>query len=65
MQHAIGGKALAQAADQLIGEAPLGGTDRVGIPLTGLEIIDGHEGRLAAHSEAHVLLIELFIDLFA
>jgi hypothetical protein len=46
---------LAQAADQRVGQRALGRADGGGVPLGSLEIVDRHEGRLAAHGQAHVL----------
>ena len=65
VQQAAGREALAQAADQLVGERALGGADGVGVPLAGLEIVDRDEGRLAAHGEADVVRLEHLVDLVA
>ena len=54
VQEAARREAVAQAADQLVGQPALGRADRVGVPLVGLEIVDRDEGRLAAHGQAHV-----------
>ena len=35
-------------------EAALGGAERVGVPLGALAVVHRHEGRLAAHGQAHV-----------
>ncbi len=65
VEHAVGREAFAQAADQAVGEAALGGADGAGIPLVGLEVVDGDEGGLAAHGEAHVVFGENGVDLVA
>ena len=65
MQKAIGRESVAQAADQVVGQAALGRPDRVGVPFLGLVVVDGDEGRLAAHGQAHVLRFQVLVDLFA
>ncbi len=65
MQEAVGGKALAQFADEDIRLLPLGRADGASVPFLGFEIVDGDEGRLAAHGEAHILCDERAIDGFA
>ncbi len=62
MQQAARAEAVAQAPDQLVGEVALGRPDRPGVPLLRLEIVDRHEGRLAAHGQAHVLRGEVPVD---
>ena len=57
-----GREAVAQAPDQLVGEDALGRPDRRGVPLRRLVVVDRHEGRLAAHGEAHVLRVEIGVD---
>ena len=44
----------AQPAHQLVGEALLGRTERVGVPFRRVEVGGGDEGRLAAHGQPHV-----------
>ena len=65
MQEPARREAVAQAPDQRVGQRPLGRTDRPGVPFLRLEIVDRHEGRLAAHGEAHVVGDERGVDLFA
>jgi hypothetical protein len=65
MQEAAGREALAQLADQFVGLVALGRADGAGVPLLGLEIVDGDEGRLAAHGQADVLGREDAVDLGA
>ncbi len=65
MQEAARREAVAQAADQRVGQRALGRTDGVGVPFLRLEIVDRHEGRLAAHGEAHVVGGERRVDLLA
>ena len=62
MQEAARREALAQPADQVVGADALGRAERVGVPFGRLVIVDRHEGRLAAHGEAHVLGDEIGID---
>ena len=63
MQEAAGGEAVAQPPDQYVGAGALGGAERVGVPFRRLVVVDGDEGRLAAHGEADVLGLEVGIDL--
>ena len=65
MQQAPGPETRAQAADQIVGEPALGRTDGVRVPLGAFEIIDGDEGRLAAHGQTHVLRCKIAVDLLA
>ena len=65
VEEAAGGEAVAQAADELVGEGALGGADGGGVPLVALEVVDGDEGRLAAHGQAHVAGGEGGVDLAA
>ncbi len=65
MQHAARREAIAQPADQLVGEDALGLADRVDPPFQRLEIVDRDEGRLAAHRQADVLRGEVLVDLLA
>ena len=65
MQKTAGREALAQAPDQRVGVEPFGWADRGGVPFSGFEIVDRHEGRLAAHRQAHVLRDEICVDLIA
>ena len=61
MQEAAGRECVAQTADEVVGAVALGGADGVGVPFGGFEIVDGDEGRLAAHGQAHVLLCKIAI----
>ena len=65
MQQALRGEALAQAARQFVGAHALLGAERRDGPFGGLIIVDRHEGRLAAHREAHVLRREIGVDRLA
>ena len=58
VQEAAGGEARLQPADQLVGEDPFRRADGAGVPFLRLEIVDGHEGRLAAHGQAHVAFLQ-------
>ena len=55
MQQAARRKARAQPADQLIGERALGRADGGDVPFRRFHVVDGDEGRLAAHGQAHIL----------
>ena len=65
VQEAAGREAVAQAADQPVGEAALHRADGLGVPLVALEVVDRDEGRLAAHGQAHVAGGERGVDLAA
>ncbi len=65
MQHAARREAVAQPADQLVGEGALGWPHRVGVPLFALEIVDRDEGRLAAQGQAHVLGLKVAVHRLA
>ena len=65
VQKAAGREAFAQTADQFIGQRALGRTNGGGVPFRRFEIVDRHEGRLAAHGEAHVLREDITIDRFS
>ena len=54
VQQAARREALLQAADQVLGIAPLGRADGGGVPLGAFHVVGGDERRLAAHAEAHV-----------
>ena len=55
MQQALGREMIAQAGEELGTEQALGGTHRIGVPFGALVVVGGHEGRLPAHGEAHVV----------
>ena len=65
MKESAGSEPIAQSADQAVGERPLGRTDRVRVPLACFEVVNGDEGRLAAHCEPYVVGDELLVDLLA
>jgi proline dehydrogenase len=65
MEEAVRREALAQLADQCVGLFALGRADRRSVPFLAFEIVDRHEGRLAAHGQAHVAGLELAIDALA
>ena len=65
MQQAAGREARAQFADEIVGEAALGRTDRGDIPFRRFQIVDRDKGRLAAHGQANVASPKIGIDLFA
>ena len=65
MQKAVGCVFVAQAADQVVAQGPLGLARGGGVPFVGVDMIDGHEGRLPAEGQAHVALDQLLVDLVA
>ncbi|EKD60036.1 MAG: hypothetical protein ACD_54C00976G0001 [uncultured bacterium] len=65
MQKAARRESGLQAADQRIGKHAFGRADGVGVPLARLEIINRHEGRLAAHGQPHIACGKGGIDLVA
>ena len=62
MQQPPRAEPVAQAPDQLVGEPPLGRADGGDVPFGRFEIVHRHEGRLAAHGQAHVLRGEVGVD---
>ena len=65
MQESAAGVLGAQPVHQLGGEAALGGAERVDVPLGAVAVVHRDEGRLAAHRQAHVLALQLRIDVVA
>ena len=65
MKHASGGEALHHPSGQGVREPGLVGAHGLGVPFGAVWIVDGHEGRLAAHGEAHVGGAQLRIDRLA
>ena len=65
MQQPARREARAHSPDEIVGKAALGRADRGDIPFRRFQIVDGDEGRLAAHGQAHVAGLEIGIDLFA
>ena len=63
MQEPTGGKAVAQAADQLVGKHPFGRADSFGVPFRGFKIEGRDEGRLPPHGQAHIPRRQCGIDL--
>ncbi len=63
MEQAAGREAIAQLANEVVGEAALGRSDGLGVPFGGLEIVDRHEGRLAAGGQPDIARCEIGIDL--
>ena len=62
LQKAARREPFTQAADQGVGEAPLGGPDGIGVPFGGFEVVDRDEGRLAAHGQAQIMLHQIAVD---
>ena len=56
---------IPQALDQRFGELALARAHRGGVPLRAVHVVDGDEGGLAAHREAHVAGPQRRIDLLA
>ena len=65
MQQGAFGEPLAQAVDQLFGQDALGVAERGGIPFGAVHIVDGDEGRLAAHGQADIADLHLLVDMVA
>ena len=65
VQQRPGREAVPQPLEQLAGELPLRVAQRGGVPLVAVHVVDRHEGRLAAHREAHVARREVRVDLVA
>ena len=63
VEDARGCESLAQPLDQGFGDAPLGRSLGLGVPLRALEVVDADEGGLAAHGESHVAFGESLVDL--
>ena len=64
-QAAHGREAVAQAANQLVRIDLLGRADGGLVPLRGVAVELGHEGRLAAHGQLHAGGAELFVHQLA
>ncbi len=62
MQEAARREAALQPADQRVGQRTLVGADRRGGPFRAVHVVDGDEGRLAAHGQAHVAVLEQSVD---
>ena len=62
VQEAACAVACAQPVHERGGQAALGRTQGVGIPLRGVAVVDGDEGGLAAHRQPHVTLLQLGVD---
>ena len=63
MQQAAGGEVPLQALDQLLRQALLGRTHGGGVPLVPVHVVDGDEGRLAAHGQAHIVFQQVLVHL--
>ena len=65
MQHRSRGEAVRELAEQHAREAAFLRPQRQRVPLRAVHVVDRHEGRLAAHGETHVALLEGAFDLLA
>ena len=65
VQHAAGSKAVPETSQQHFGPLALVGAQGRGIPLCTVHVVDGHEGRLPAHGEAHVPCLEFAVHFLA
>ena len=65
VQEATGAVAVAQLVGQALGQATLGGAQRVGVPFGAVAVVDADEGGLTAHGQAHVVLHQLAVHLVA
>ncbi len=62
VQEALRRPAAAQPFDQRFGQLPLFAPQGGGVPLLAVHVVDGDEGGLAAHRQAHVGRLEFAID---
>ena len=65
MQRTARRKLVFQAADELIGKIRLARANGVGIPLAAFIVVDRHEGRFAAHGQAHIGRLQFFFNAVA
>ena len=65
MQHASGGEVVFQAQGQLTGQGAFVFPMGFGVPLGAVHVVDGNERWLAALGQAHILLLEVGINLLA
>ena len=65
MQHAAGGEVVFQAQGQLAGQGAFVVAMGFGVPLGAVHVVDGNERRLAALGQAHILPLEVGINLLA
>ncbi len=65
MQKPARSELVAQAADEIFGIAALCRADGVGVPLRAVHVVDGDEGRLAAHGKAHIAGLQAAVHLVA
>ena len=65
VQAAAGPVLLAQAVQQVGGINALGRAQRIGVPLGRIAVAGGHEGGLAAHGQAHIVGVQVLLDLLA
>ena len=65
MQKAARCELVAQAADEVFGIEALCRPDGVGVPLRPVHVVDGDEGRLAAHGKAHIASLQAAVHLVA
>ena len=65
VQKPAGREAVAQPADQLVGQLVLPRAQGGGVPLGGVHVVDRDERRLAAHGQPHVAALQVGVDLVA
>ena len=65
MQQRPGRETLRELAEQHARQPPLLGAQRQCVPFRSVHVVDRHEGRLATHGEAHVVLADVAFDRFA
>ena len=65
MKKAIRCEAVAQPFQQLACQFALGGTDGGSRPFGAIHIIDRHEGRFAAHGQAHITGLQALVHCVA
>ena len=65
MQKASRRELVAQAPDEVLRIEPLCRADGVGVPFRPVHVVDGDEGRLAAHGKTHVASLQAAVHFVA
>ena len=55
----------AQAFEELVGQQAFGFSQRLGIPLRAIHVVNANKCRFATHGEAHIVFDEVGIDVMA
>ena len=64
MQQRPRRETVRELAEQHASQPPLLGAERQRVPFRPVHVVDRHEGRLAAHGEAHVVFADIALDRF-